>query len=504
MSLKDEKFPVISPDGKIQRYADYAELYRSLNFANLSQVRLRNLESNRDSNPTYKKYSKSEIVTYLENPANYEKQLRQMSIYLYNISNYYRRLVNYFASMSTYSYIVTSYGVDFSKSVNMGKYKKAYYNVTAFLEKMNIAHEFTKALTVAFRDDVYYGYVWETADSFSFQKLDPDYCKISSIEDGVYNFAFNFSYFDSNADKLPNYAPEFSTMYNLYKANASTAKWQELDPEKSICLKVNEHDYIPIPPFVSLFSALADIEDYRANSKDASEINNYKMLALQIPTNDEGAILLDEKMSKEFYDMLRNVLPPNIGAVMTPMPITSYSFERSGANADTDEVSKSEATMWSEAGVNKILFGGGEDPSASTLELCTINDQMICFNMMRQIERWINRRLKSIGGAFKFKIKILDTTRYNIEAYHARLLKDGQYGQPVRMALMAVENYSPSDYENMSYLENTVLNLSEKETPLTSSNVQSGATDEGGRPTNADDGKGLSDAGNTSADRKET
>ena len=67
---------------------------------------------------------------------------------------------------------------------------------------MNIRHEFTRALTVAFRDDVYYGYAWETNDSYTFQQLDQDYCKISSIEDGVYNFAFNFSYFDANSERL--------------------------------------------------------------------------------------------------------------------------------------------------------------------------------------------------------------------------------------------------------------------------------------------------------------
>jgi len=502
---QQKKVPVISPtDGKVQRYVDYSEFIKSLNYSNLAQIRLRNLESNRDTNPTYKKYTKSQIVTYLENPANYEKQLRQMSVYLYNISNYYRRLVNYFATMSTYSYVVTSYGIDFSKAPNMSKYKKAYYTVTAFLEKMNIAHEFSKALTVAFREDVFYGYAWETADSFSFQKLDADYCKISSIEDGVYNFAFNFSYFDSNKDKLPNYAPEFTEMYEYYRQNSSTAKWQELDSTKSICLKVNEHDYIPVPPFVSLFSSLADIEDYRTISKNASEINNYKALALEIPLNSDGSFLLDKDLAESFYNHMCNVLPSNIGAILTPMKISSWDFEKSGVASDSDDVSKSEATMWSEAGVNKILFGGGEDPSASTLELCTVNDQMICFNMMRQIERWINRRLKSIGGAVKFKIKILDVTQFNREAMHAKYLKDGQYGLPVRMAIMATEGYSPSDTENMAYLENTVLKLYKKEIPLTSSNTQSGAVDEAGRPTNAEDGKGLSDSGNTSADRKET
>lgn len=199
--------------------------------------------------------------------------------------------------------------------------------MTAQLEKMNLRHEFSRALMVAFRDDVYYGYAWETNDSYTFQQLDADYCKISSIEDGVYNFAFNFSYFDSHRERLPNFPPEFTTMYSAYQKD-SGLKWQELSSENSICLKINEQTYVPIPPFVSLFSALADIEDYRAISKDASEVNNYKALALEIPVGDDGTFLIDYDLCKEFYDMLCNVLPENIGAIMSPMKISSWDFEK--------------------------------------------------------------------------------------------------------------------------------------------------------------------------------
>lgn len=490
-------------DGKTS-YVTYQDLVNGV-YANLSHIGIRNLASSTDTNPTYTKYTKNQIVTYLGNPANYEKQLRNMSKYLFNISNYYRRLIQYFANMSTYSYTISPYGLDRSKTINANKFKKAYYSAVTAVELMNIPHEATKILTIAFRDDVYYGYAWETNDSFAFQNLDADYCKISSIEDGVYNFAFDFSYFDSNKNKLPNYPPEFETMYNQYKADSQNYKWQELDSSKSICIKVNEHDYIPIPPFVSLFSALADIEDYRAISKNASETNNYKALAMEIPVNDaDGSFLIDYDTAKEFYDMMSNVLPPNIGAILTPMKISSWNFEKSGVNSDSKEVANAEATFFTGAGVNKNLFGGGEDPSATTLQLCTVNDQEIVFAVMRQLERWINRKLKSVSSSYKFRLNFLPVTHYNVTEMHERYLKDATYGMPTRTAALATTGYAGSDYENMTYLENEILGLSAGETPLKSSNTQSGsAGDEGGRPTNASKGEGLSDAGNVSADRQE-
>lgn len=493
-----------SKSGKTS-YITYSDLLSGV-YANLSKIGIRNLESSTETNPTYTKYTKDQIITYLGNPANYEKQLRNMSKYLFNISNYYRRLILYFANMSTFSYTIDSYGIDRTKTINANKYKKAYYASKTAVDLMNLQHEAIKMFTIAFRDDIYYGYEWETNDSVGFQNLDADYCKISSIEDGVYNFAFNFSYFDSNGDKLPNYPPEFQTMYNTYKTNSQLYKWQELDSTKSICIKVNEHDYIPIPPFVSLFSALADIEDYRAISKNASETNNYKALAMEIPINDEdGSFLIDYDDAKEFYDMMTNVLPPNIGAILTPMKITDWNFDRSGVNSDSNEVAKAEANMWGVAGVNKILFGGGDDPSASTLSLCTINDQDIVFALMRQLERWVNRKLKSVSSSYKFRINFLPVTHYNITEMHEKYLKDASYGMPTRRAAIATAGYAGTDYEDMAYLENEILGLSNSEIPLTSSNTQSGsvAGSEGGRPTNESQGKQLSDAGETTADRQE-
>lgn len=499
MADEQKQVAVLSPDGS-KKYVPWSEFASKLKYANLAGIKLRDLENNKDYNPTYRKYTKSQIISYLENPASYEQQLRQMSQYLFNISNYYRRLIQYFAGMSTFSYIVVPYGVDYSKNVNLNKFRKGYYAVTNQLEKMNIRHEFSRALMVAFRDDIYYGYVWETNDSYTFQQLDADYCKISSIEDGVYNFAFNFGYFDSNKERLPNFPPEFTTMYNAYKAD-NKLKWQELPSENSVCLKVNEQSYVPVPPFVSLFSALADIEDYRAISKDASEVNNYKALCLEIPIGSDGTFLIDYDLCKEFYDMMCNVLPENIGAFMSPMKVTDWNFEKSGAVSGTDEVAAAENSMWQQAGVNKILFGGGEDPSSSTLNLSTINDQMIVFMMMRQIERWINRKLKSVSSSIKFKINILDVTYFNRVEMHNQYLKDGQYGLPVRSAIMATAGYSPSDLENLSYLENTVLELNKNEVPLTSSNTQSAADNEGGRPTNESEGLPLTDSGENSREQ---
>ena len=144
----------------------------------------------------------------------------------------------------------------------------------------------------------------------------------------------------------------------------------------------------------------------------------------------------------------------------------------------SDDVEKAEASMWTQAGVNSILFGGGDKDSATSVKWSTINDQMIVFTVMRQIERWINRKLKSVSTAYKFKVNILDVTYFNRQEMHDQFVKDGQYGLPVRSAIMATNGYSPSDMENMLYLENEMLGLDKLEIPLKSSNTQGKNSDD--------------------------
>jgi hypothetical protein len=74
----------------------------------------------------------------------------------------------------------------------------------------------------------------------------------------------------------------------------------------------------------------------------------------------------------------------------------------------------------------------------------------------------------------------------------------GRYGLPMRNAIAATMGIPPSATVNMSYLENDVLKLSEKEIPLKSSNTQSASTASAGRPvedTVGDSGDATRDGG---------
>lgn len=469
-----------------------------MKFARNARVVFRDANKNNYEQNTYAKYSKDTIVNALKNPSDSEITLRGMSRYLYNISCQYSRLLQYFSNMLLFSYVIIPSGSVDPQKADVEEVRSKYEDVKRKLDNMNMRHEFGKVLNIAFRDDVYYGYIHETKESFTIQQLDPDYCKIIGTEDGVFQFSFNCEYFRSHQNSLPFYPDEIVRAYNAY-TDGTGEKWVSLEAKNTICIKINEDSIIPIPPFVSLFSALADIEDYRTISKNASEISNYKALAMMIPTDDEGHPLLSKEVIQDYYQMMSDVVPENIGTFVSPMKVQDFTFEKSGALSDTDIVSRAEDQFWRQAGVNSLIFGAGDDPSSSTIATSIHADEAICFRVLRQIERWVNRQLKYVSGKYKFSVRFLDVTVYNWREVGDAYIKLGQYGIPVRTAISSIYNISPATYENLMWLENDVMRYYESEIPLQSSNTISG---EVGHPTNESKGLPLTDRGEESAENE--
>ena len=148
-----------------------------------------------------KKFNQETVEQYLSNPQKYEKQLRQLSIVLTTLSPLYGSIVSYFSSIAKFVPVVVPNVTKFinkNGQVDYEKLKKEYLKVSSYIENLSIESEFTRILSVNGVEDVFYGYQINTNDSNYFLQLDADYCRISSISDGCYNFQFDFSYFNVN------------------------------------------------------------------------------------------------------------------------------------------------------------------------------------------------------------------------------------------------------------------------------------------------------------------
>lgn len=468
---------------------DFAgEIGISRNFASLNRLILRDL-NNYTNAPTFTLFTKDDIAKYLTNPYRYEKQLRMAVKYIYNASSHFRRLIQYFVGLTLWAYVVEPYRIDPSKA-NVRITNNNYRRVLNLLSTMNIDSQFADVLTVCLREDVYYGTFWVTGDDITLQRLPSDYCRIATIEGSVANVCFDFSYFDSHLALLDNYPPEFRLKYNQYKNNRRL-RWIDLDSPNSFAVKCNRDilEYA-IPPFAGILRWLYDLEDYETLKLTKTALENYAMIAMKIPLNDDGSWGIDLDKAKEFWRNLDGVLPEEIGSVLTPMDLTKISFEKSNAG-DTNNIADAHQNIFTAAGVSSLLFNN-EKASANALLLSIKADQEITYGIVKSIRDVINRFIQAQSYGKNFRVNILNVSVYNQKEVGDAYLKSATYGLPTVCAYAATYGIGQAELDSMSFLETKVLNLQEIFKPIVSSTQMSNstmnleseaATDEGGAPT---------------------
>lgn len=440
-------------------------------------------------------FPKEKVKKWLANPQYFQCELRNMSRHLYLTDPHYRRLINYFSEMHTWSYIISPYhyGLEYSQ-IDIEKYRDAYYKTANYLEKANIRHEMSKIAKICFKEDVFYGYKYETKDSFFIRQLPSKYCAITGIVDGCFVYDFDFSYFDTRFGELEEFGEEFVDKYNnIYKVEHR--QWITLDIKNEFCIKLLEDVPFPAIPFMGVFEGIYDIDDYKSLKKAKAETDNYKVLALKAPVNEEGQFLIDRDIILEYYTALLNVLPENIGAFITPTEVKDFDFENAGV-ADNNNVNNAIKTFWNDAGVSSLIFGD-ENKTSGSLNISIKADEQMVFTFARQIERNINRLLKGMNFKYKFKIQFLDITIFNKDEAINAYLKGSQSSLPTKTMVCAAMGLEPIDMMGVNFIEDSVLNIPNTFKPLAVSYTQSG---EAGSPTAEERGVTLSDSGEIARD----
>lgn len=476
----------------------------SSKFAVLNRLITRDLNNN-TTTPTFSLFSKEDVQGYLANPYTYEKQIRNAVTYIYGASSHFRRIIQYFASLSDLAYVVSPYKID-PKSTNAKTINRNYRKVLNALSAMSIKTQFPKIITVCLREDTFYGTMWVTNDNITIQQLPSDYCAISTIEGNVLNVSFDFSYFDSHSALLEFYPQEFKTKYAVYQKQR-TSRWLELDSPTSFAIKVN-NDILSysLPPFIGILRELYDLEDYKQLKLTKTALENYAMLVMALPMDEDGNWGIDLNKAKEFWQNLDSVLPEEVGSILTPMPITKIGFEKSNTG-DTNTISDAEQNIFTSAGVSSLLFNN-EKASANALALSIKADQSLTFGIVRSIEDAVNRFIQAQSYGKNFKVTFLDVSPFNRKEMGDAYLKAASYGLPTIAMYAASQGLGQAELDAMSFLETEVMGLQDMFRPIQSSTQMSGnisstdsnaPTDEGGRPQS--DGTDLTDSGEQSAEQ---
>lgn len=463
-------------------------------FAALNRLIARDLNNFRRCFPSFFRYSKDDVRKFVLNPALHERELRRTIQYVYVASPHFRRLIQYFVGLTVWAYIIEPYKID-PKKASTAVIERNYRKVLNMIESMNIKTQCAKILSVCLREDVFYGTFWITPDNITIQQLPSDFCSITTIEGNVPNVTFNFSYFITRETLLDFYPEEFRIKYEQYKKNKK-CPWIELDAPYSFAIKATADilDY-PIPPFAGLLRALYDIEDFTEMKLAKTALDNYAMLAMKLPMDDEGNWLLDYDKARDFWSNLDAVLPPEIGSVLTPMDIDKISFERSD-NSDSDTITEAEQNMFTAAGVSSLLFNNAR-ASANALLLSIKVDQELTYGIVKSIGDAINRLIQHQSYGKYFRINFLNISEFNRKEAGEAYLKAASYGLPTISMFAASQGLGQAELDTMSYLEGTVLQLQDWFRPIQSSS-QMNSDD-----INSDPGRPRKDIGELSDSRED-
>lgn len=473
-------------------------------FAAKTKGLLQLVDLTKNTSQSYTVYSKDKLRSALQNPltASNQKTLKELSQYLYYLNFQLRRIISYFASQIDLSLYTVVPSISVNDDVDADSLMKKYNDVCTQISKMNLSMALDDAIVTAWREDCVYLYsYYDKGESnifdFTTTIMDPNYCKISSKNyDGTFNYAFDFSFFSgSNSIYLELWDKEFKKKYNAYQ-NDSNLRWQELDPDRAVCFKINsdQPDRI-IPPLAALFESTIDSIDLRGLLSVKDQLSAYKLLVARIETlkntNQPNDFAVDLDTCLAFYEKIAAMLPDWVGIALAPYDI-QYVDMGSGDGEDNEKLEKSISNIYSNAG--GVILDNKAITNSTGVKAALVADSLLAKKrLLNQIEAWVNRMMNILIPHNAMQIRyIKDVTPYTKDQAIKEARESATLGVPgskIRYAVLM--GTQPKDIYGMQILENDILNISDNWVPLHSTYTES--SNNRGAPTKDD--SDLSDEG---------
>ena len=460
-------------------------------FAKLRSDILLDLKQNMDEVCVFlKRYPRKAILGALADPtsARSTEILTEISRFYFAISPHYRRAIIMLATILTNNYVIRPV-VDVRK-VNEEKFENEYIDYAMKCKRYKFKDINPQIMLRTLVDGIFYGLMIEDKRSFFIKPMVNKYCRLARITNGVWEFAFDLSYFDTKKTQLllPSYGKEFERAYELYKGNPEkelkgdkTLRW--FIPSNQICIKFDEEYPFIVPPLAGCFKAIIDLETYQEIKKDGAILDNYKLINYTVETDSDGNPALSFEQVEKYYNQIAGAVPEGIGIAVNPFKAQGITLKDT-QNAQNDYTEDATRDLFNNLGVSPLLFGVGANPTYKVIELSLIVDATMMMKVLRQIERVFNvkyqREMKL--SDYLFEVYFLDQYSFNKDEVANRMQKAGTYGLPAKLWYAAALGQEPIDAYTASYLENKMLNCGVDiyNRPLISSNTLSNG--EVGRP----------------------
>lgn len=426
-----------------------------------------------------KDFSEAEIKQTLQN--NDPNELRLLSLYFSKNSGIYSRIIQYYASLLTYGYILSPH-YDISKPPKKTKLMAAYRKYAQYIKNLNLPNLLSNINMEILQSGVFYGFLAETDDEIPMiYQLPAKYCRTRFYDEyGMPIVELNLNYFDSiGANEIEKkqilalFPKQIQTRYHNIKLKANI--WGEIPAsDGGICFRFNKDN---IPPFVAAADTIGQLDNARDREEKRDTNELYKLLIQKLPCDkNTGELLFSLPEAEVLHESLANMLTDNdtidVLTTYADIHLENVQDSEAAAAAASARMDKYTKSVYDEFGTSQAIFNAS---NGSTAIIYSIKkDISLMFNFSKQYEKWINIYLKNKAKKdnLYFSILFLPTStifqKEDVDTY----LKAAQYGYP-KIAVASALGIDALDLIGISDFENNVLNLGDYLQPLSSSYTQS-------------------------------
>lgn len=435
---------------------------------------------------TPKKYSKQNILTYLESPFKNANTLQEISAYIRYNNGVYNRLIKYFANMPTFDCMLYPLEVDSKKSTTGEKLMKSYQETAKYIERINPKYNLGWMLDRLLQDGELYLYKIEDSQSIVYKQMPTDLCRISSVEDNVCKYAIDIRKLNTKTiyDSMPEAIQKLSDKYQTGGIKAEDLidnTWYELEENAVAFNAISQFLSKGFPPFSYLFDGLMHLDEMKQLHFNSAKANNLKIIHQKVPIDDDGELLIDYELVKEYHESTKRNLPDGIAITTNPLDLQSLTLSRTGAESVNQRNDALESIL-DDAGVNSEIFNG----SKSTNEAIAMGvkvDEMFINNIVSMFENFLNYEIAQNKKTSSWRLKLFNSTYFSRDEYIKRSRENLQYGGS-RLEYLAVQGFTPLQGYNVLKGEQA-LGIDKILIPQQSSHTMT-SSDKNGRPSKED------------------
>ena len=420
----------------------------------------------------FTKYDKKLVDAWLERPQKFERELNGLHLYLMQQSFFYRRLLSHFCNLLTFDFIITP------KTENLNKVSKKTYleeqeKVFSYLEKLNVKDTFSRIASTIIAEGGGYYFCRDLGHTIDLQEIPSRYCTIVDKNELGYVYAINLELFNGREELLENYDKKIKDAYIYYKNKEPNKPYYVFSNRIAPVFKFDESTSVIVPTFIALYYDIFDMFDLKKMLKDKMLLDNWQLLFQKIPMNEgKGStpeqFLIPLKTASRFHNNIKDKLPRGMSVITSPMEVEAIKTERT--DSENGMLNYPEKSFWESSGTSGLLFGADRSGSAGLKASIQVDENFV-IPIYRQIERWINAKLRYVSSEVKFTIVFPDLTQFNKKEKQDSFLKMAQYGYPKELVSCAM-GITPMELHGMLQGErfNEVV---EKLNPLQSSHTAS-------------------------------